>query len=295
MVLRAYVDDSGVGDAPPSASIMAGWVATDENWAAFSAEWQEALDMRPSIAYFKMNEAASCRGQFAHWSGHRRDERVALFFSIIERHAMMGVTCAIHNAMYKAIFQDLNKELRRLNHPYAILFLGIVSRIANWFQKAGRSDPIEFVFDRQPDQMDKIIAGWELFSRVAVREELRPLLASQPIFRNDKIDLPLQAADLHAWWTRKALEAFFKNKAPLKPIFPGRKDSLNVPNLEFYWSEDALRRTYLSLFVVDSDGKFNPDLIPYLKFNPRELPVFQHDKLPGHLACELAERAKKAN
>jgi hypothetical protein len=81
-MLQAYLDDSGMGQPP--ASVMAGFVSTSERWATFSDEWKQALDMRPSIEYFKMSEAAACSGQFAHWSDERRNERVAYLFSLVE-------------------------------------------------------------------------------------------------------------------------------------------------------------------------------------------------------------------
>jgi hypothetical protein len=78
LFLQAFIDDSGVGQPP--VSVLGGFIAPAERWAAFSTEWQQVLDIRPSIAYLKMSEAEACTGEFAHWSEGRRDERLALFF-----------------------------------------------------------------------------------------------------------------------------------------------------------------------------------------------------------------------
>ena len=245
MVLQAYLDDSGIGQPP--ASVMGGFVASAESWAAFSDEWQEALDMRPAISYFKMKEANACGGEFLDWSDSRRNERVALLFSIVEKYALVGVSSAVHHEMYNAIFRGrLNRDTDILEHPYFLLFHGVVTSIARYFQKTGQKGPIDFIFDSQPDQMKKILEGWEMFvSRTA--EHLRPLIENPPIFRNDKTTLPLQAADLHAWWVRRMCDSYILGKPELKPPFPGNRENLNVPVLTMFWKEDALKRMYASL------------------------------------------------
>jgi hypothetical protein len=138
--IQAYLDDSGM--AQPPASVMGGFVASAESWTAFSADWQEALDMRPSISYFKMSEANALRGEFEHWSETRKNERVALLFSIIEKHALFGVSSAVLQEMYKSIFRgQLDKATLHLEHPYFLLFHGAVTCIAQHLARTGHQGP----------------------------------------------------------------------------------------------------------------------------------------------------------
>jgi hypothetical protein len=243
--MQAFLDDSGMGQAP--ASVIGGFVSTTERWKEFSSEWQDALDVRPAIAYFKMKEANGLRGEFKGWSADRRDERIALLFSIIERHAMFGVSSAIQHEMYNAIFRGrLSKPTASLEYPYFILFHGVVTSIAQHLAKSGHAEPIDFVFDTQPDQMKKMLKGWELFvSRSG--DAHRALIKKPPVFRDDKRALPLQAADLHAWWVRKMCEAYLLGKPERKPPFPQGKESLSLPVIEMFWRQDALQRMYASL------------------------------------------------
>jgi hypothetical protein len=245
MTIQAYLDDSGMGQPP--AAVLGGFVATAASWTVFSDEWQQALDMRPSIAYFKMNEANSLRGEFEYWSESRRNERVALLFSIIEKHALIGVTTAVPHDLYRSIFCGrLDKNTEFLEYPYFLLFLGATTSIAQHFTETGRREAIEFIFDSQPDQMNRMLAGWELFVSVSP-DELKPLLERPPIFRGDKKALPLQAADLHAWWTRRMFETAFSGKAQLTPPLPGNQSDLKVRMLEMFWTQDRLERMYHSL------------------------------------------------
>src|SRR5258706_9946418 len=231
----------------PPASVAGGFVFFAKKWTAFSAEWQQALDMHPPISYFKMSEANTLRGEFEHWSESRRNERVALLFSIIEKHALLGVSSAVHHEMYESIFRgNLDVATRFIEYPYFILFHGVVTSTAQYFAKTGQLGPIEFIFDSQPDQKKKMLEGWQLFVSVA-RHNLQPLLARPPIFRNDKTTLPLHATDLHAWRVHCMCDAYLMGKPELKPPFPGNKASLNLPFLQMFWKEDALRRMHASL------------------------------------------------
>jgi len=68
MVLQGFFDDSGNEPTSPI-FVLAGFITTNQQWAAFSDEWQLALDEPPRLKYFKMAEAEHCRGQFSKTKG----------------------------------------------------------------------------------------------------------------------------------------------------------------------------------------------------------------------------------
>jgi hypothetical protein len=86
-----------------------------------------------------MSEAASCSGEFAHWSEDRRNERVAYLFSLVEKHAMFAIGSAVHHEMYQSVFRDrLDDGTRFLEYPYflsywvsLVVFLNIVWKRAS--------------------------------------------------------------------------------------------------------------------------------------------------------------------
>jgi len=63
------------------------------------------------------------------------------------------------------------------------------------------TEPIDFIFDDQSEK-GNILSMWELF-KFAASSRIRPLLGETPTFRNDEKVMPLQAADLYAWWILK--------------------------------------------------------------------------------------------
>jgi hypothetical protein len=88
VILQACVDDSI--SAELSIFVLAGFVSTYPRWVEFRNEWEAALKKSPSLEYFKMKEAAACRGQFESWSFADRDKRVAEFAAIIKKHVIGG-------------------------------------------------------------------------------------------------------------------------------------------------------------------------------------------------------------
>jgi hypothetical protein len=60
MALQGFFDDSGNESSSPI-FVLAGFITTNQRWAAFSDEWQLALDEPPRLKYFKMAEAEHFR------------------------------------------------------------------------------------------------------------------------------------------------------------------------------------------------------------------------------------------
>jgi hypothetical protein len=100
---QAYIDDSGKGQEP--VFVLAGFVAPTAAWASFSDEWAGALRGPPSLAYFKMKEAAACRGQFVDWRDAARDNFLRRLIGIIDRHVTVGIGSVIPQKAYKEVFQ----------------------------------------------------------------------------------------------------------------------------------------------------------------------------------------------
>jgi len=98
MPIRAYIDDSGGGVGP--VFVLAGYIATAEQWAAFSDEWQAILDMKPAVKRFKMSEAAN-------WSDQQWKERLPLFYRAIENHVAAGLSLTIPYDEFRRVFRGI--------------------------------------------------------------------------------------------------------------------------------------------------------------------------------------------
>lgn len=201
-MLQAVCDESG-GDND-GIFVMAGYVATVENWLKFSDQWKNILELqeRPHrpIDCFKMS-------RLTHPRGLRRAEK---FYRVIEANAIAAFSVRINiaemkQAMIRAQWPVELVELHSMSKPYYFAFRMITEGLAKVQSNLGVDEPVDFVFD---DHTSKgfCVRGWEDFKLKAPPEWSR-YLGCCPIFRPDDKYLPLQAADLYAWWVRKwALE-----------------------------------------------------------------------------------------
>jgi hypothetical protein len=188
LVFQAYIDDSfESGDA----LILAGFVASAEKWAAFSDEWQEIVDMRMPYP-IKSYHAAK------HGNSDEEREREMFFYRVIERHVMGGInfcvsTFAINHAC------DLYGADAYHRNPYNFAFAGFVSMIDSALGVLGIAEPIDLIFDER-GEAGHVIEGLEMRKKLIPDGQVN-WLRSPPSFKSDEDVLPLQAADMLAYYT----------------------------------------------------------------------------------------------
>jgi hypothetical protein len=64
----------------------------------------------------------------------------------------------------------------------------------------GIHEPVDFIFD-QESEIEPLREAWDLM-KLSSTPEFRKLMGEKPIDQDDKKVMPLQAADLYAWWVR---------------------------------------------------------------------------------------------
>lgn len=120
-------------------------------------------------------------------------------------------------------------------------------------------EKVDFIFD---NRMEKsfILAGWEDMVKVQ-DEEIQKHYGATPRFEDDQEFLPLQAADLWAWWVREWYE---DDDAPM-PELPRKMKVLDFGKwngkkrniIAFSWNEDQLFDLYQRLLENSFDqGSF---------------------------------------
>src|SRR5262249_42871513 len=134
------------------------------------------------LEYFKMNEAARLKGQFEHWSEKRRDERVARAYKIIEERIPYQVSVVLELEPYHRIFTPEWVE-DRVTNPYYFAFYAIIDGVAREQNKYGLHNLIDFVFDDQAMEKDKIVRAWDALKE---HSHNRDLIGSVPAFLDDK-------------------------------------------------------------------------------------------------------------
>jgi hypothetical protein len=192
MILNAYIDGSGTGD--PKFRVLAGWIGAADMWIEFSKAWQSRLDCT-GIPYFKMNEWAS-RPEIAGW-----------FHRLIEEYDVKAaVSCVIHtddlvNVNRRIRYPSYIVNTAQMENPYYFGFKAIIDVMAQHQAKFGLTEPIDFIFDEEAEKI-RVLQAWDLIKSSSA-PQFAALMGDTPAYRDDKKVLPLQAADLYAWWILK--------------------------------------------------------------------------------------------
>lgn len=192
LMLQAYVDGSGTGDS--RFLVIAGHVATSEDWAKFSDAWEARLKCA-QLPYFKMNEMKN-KPEIAGW-----------FYRLIEEHNIpAAIACVVKTNEIREVelsvkFPDYITNPNSAINPYFWAVKYIVRILAEYQEQLGFYEPVDFVFDTE-SEYERVQSSWNIL-KGAAEPKIAKLLGDTPIYRNDKNTMPLQAADLYAWWILK--------------------------------------------------------------------------------------------
>lgn len=208
MVWQAYVDESIDKDL----IVLAGYIASAESWVRFSSAWEGLLKPFGVLGSdgryrFKMSEMAL---------NSERLSRVQTFYRAIEDISPLAISMTMQVGALEAARKRVLRIHRNplqisgvegpiVDNEYIFAFMRLVEsfyevrdhqEIIDLFDKKTK---IDFIFDDRGEKR-AILSSWDLFlSSVTDRDKY----GATPRFENDDEFLPLQAADLLAWWVRK--------------------------------------------------------------------------------------------
>lgn len=181
---------------------LCGYVAPVENWADFSTDWKAILDwchppFEP-LGVFKMSQMnLTYAPDF---------DRCAALYGVIERYVQSAVVVTIKlddlvSAVKGLLLPRSVTKQRELKNPYFLALTGVYDTLLKHPETIPA--PVEVLFDSQ-SEYDRVMKAWRDASAVApAGSGFSRMKGSPPSFRDDASHLPLQAADLLAWWVRK--------------------------------------------------------------------------------------------
>lgn len=252
---EVYVDDSG---SEPQGEIffLAGFIASVEQWAAFSNEWDSALGLRPPLDYFKMSEAAGFWGQFSRkrgWNEQAREDRLVTLARIINKYAKLRVSVSTRHDLFEKYVTSLPATERTFatDEPYVMLAFHLVSVAVMFAHEHGVREPIDFIFDHQSAE-GEVVGNWEQYRKnlqfTPRGRQLLPLMGDV-FFSDEKRRRPLQAADLYVWQARNHYmdNHRFKNQRIVVPMNPIYRMFRGIPPFDAPMTEAVLLRQYNSL------------------------------------------------
>jgi hypothetical protein len=177
-------------------------VSTKERWELFAVEWDRALnDGEKKLAYFKMAEANSLRGEFWKWTEEERNQKLSELTYIIRKHVMFSVSAVLWWDSYR----DIQAQYPAYpQSPYEILFHNVMGSTVKHIMGLRVPEKVEFIFDEQGKEGKCAREAFEL-AKAHIPSEMLSYVGYEPRHKSDKDFLPLQAADMYAWQVRRFL------------------------------------------------------------------------------------------
>ena len=236
MVLQGWFDESGKGQEP--VYLLAGYVAKKNVWEDFADDWQAELDRVPRLPYLHVNETQRFKG----WSLAERTERFLRFVGIIKKHNLDGSILPLKHSDHREFYRIAAThpfikpyERRMFKTPYFLAFQStfgvMLSKQAKKRAETGITELIEILFDEGIDRKVRLERGFNLMIESVKREMpeyLDLLINKQAEFRDDEVFLPLQAADLLAWYVRRLCYEGARGKQYADPVWLALKEATHL-------------------------------------------------------------------
>ncbi len=199
--VQAWIDDSGVKGTDRHL-VLAGQIAPAVMWADFSTEWRRALNAPRAIQYFKMHDAARYQGPFTGFSLQERNQKLFDLATVIGKFGFTAIHLTTEIEHFDSVNADGNKPF---NHPFFFAAHSLAFSICHELRSTGHARRFELFFDNHDIFGPRIKKWWPMMRMfmVLINPEHDALLPIEPQFRSDVDEMPLQAADMLAWFFRR--------------------------------------------------------------------------------------------
>lgn len=243
-MIKAFADDSGSGGDSPW-YVLAGYVGTVSDWIGFDPEWAGVLHASPRIEYFKSSEAESLKGQFLGVSPDERNKKIEALIEVIGRHTQRAIYVRTRQKDYNEVIKPNIPEI--WDDPYFFLMPAFVSSVLTMEKHLGKQEPAEFVLDSS-ERLEK--GALKLYGQLQGLPQYAGRMVSV-LFRDEKVFLPLQAADLLAWQVRRAFSVLKEPRrvhydkainCPRERLFPVALDRSELRHLLAAMEANALKQ-----------------------------------------------------
>lgn len=211
VTLQAWIDDSGT-KGTGKLLILGGLMAPADVLADIADEWDRELPARIPlpISYFKADEARKLSGEFQHWRTEARDEKVRRMASVVDRDDVAMLFCAVDLGAHRTLEEHVGEPATDAKHhpynnPYLLTTFSIVMAVAQEMHRRKSHERAEVIFDEHVVFKEKVRLFYDLLLKNAPAS-MREWLPVEPMFRDDKAFVLLQAADLLASSARMVVE-----------------------------------------------------------------------------------------
>jgi hypothetical protein len=150
-----YYDESGTRRDPNTpAVVVAGLVASDQQWSKIVGEWETVL-RDEGVARFHMRDFAHSKGEFKGWPEDRRLSFIRQLVATMKKvNKLFGVVvpiCDFERANRKYMIEEI------MYPPYPLAGWVCAQRVMRWHQKNYPQVPIQHVFEDGAEDKGKLM------------------------------------------------------------------------------------------------------------------------------------------
>lgn len=255
VILQAHIDESEDAEA----FVMAGYVASAEEWAKFSDDWDAALAADPAVPFLKTSQAMLKipGGPFWGLTAEQRNAKLERLYAVIDKYVFFEVSSVVLMEPLKRIF--LTEEFGpQAANPYYHGLMSLIDGVIRRQIQCGMKERIDFIFDNGRHEADRILEMWGAVIHDAP-DYVKEMVGGTPTFRPDTGPdglRPLQAADLEAWWTRRR----WREKLHRIPRLEYPWTPTAIPGVMSFLGEDELKVSYARMLKMKGDLALLRDL-----------------------------------
>jgi hypothetical protein len=139
---------------------------------------------------------------FKGWSEEAREAKIDALVAVLAKYRPLSIECSISRTVH--VEELRGRAPHDLRHAYFPCFVGILHGVARIVYEENLEGPVELVFDEQ-DKVGTDAALWYVPLK-QLDPKLSSVLGGPPRFASDDEVVPLQMADMLAWYVRRAGE-----------------------------------------------------------------------------------------
>jgi hypothetical protein len=122
----------------------------------------------------------------------------------------------------------------------------------------GIQEKVDFIFDTSSEEEQHyVLNAWHFWKQNEWFEERKALFGDPPIFRDDKVFLPLQAADLYAWHARKERATRLEGHEYEQPGWKAINEKIGTV-AERDWTEHELQKQLEDANIIRNLNNWGP-------------------------------------
>ncbi len=243
IVMHAFFDESS-GKGSKGFVCMTGFISDEARWNAFTSDWVALLDrhgLRDVGLHTKDFMAAKIApyDRFESIGWHGRAELLRQFISIVRRDVLFGISIGVDSEPFKRLCKPFRARIRGADDPYQFCFVRILKRLVLAAEQRGFNRHIALMVD---DNEQQSMAYYQHYRRIGQNHpDLRRRIC-YIAFGDDRVNLPLQAADMLAWITSQEMRKENPDweNSPFSEILLTPDPAVGIRYEQEYWNEEEI-------------------------------------------------------